>query len=267
MTAGLLLLGCGLLALWLGWQGGSHLLSRRSRTLRDLGRLAPVGRGDTDLHEKLHQAALFRRWRPETFRAAQVGCALVTASLMALPGLSRGQIPLVAPLVGGASGWFAPSLVLRVLLERRRLAMDRAVGDLIGHLRMQTSIHIPLLQALESAPPVVREPLRAELEELVADCRLAPLPSALERFAARTGHARVQELVEHLQHQQSLGVPLFEVFTEEEQHQMMLMKEEIRQRIRSATITMSIVTFLLFLNGAIVFMTPVAFRALEFLSR
>ncbi|HEY3366799.1 MAG TPA: hypothetical protein VGK74_17240 [Symbiobacteriaceae bacterium] len=252
MTALLLLVGLGVLALWAGWFGGGRLLNRRSELLRDF---------KTD------------GWMPpRTVRVGrysqivQLVTAVVVAVLVSLPGLSRGQVPLVAPLFSAVCGWFMSAAVRKVLAYRRRIAMDQAVSDLIGHLRVQAAVNIPLLQALESAPPVVREPLRSEIEELVADARLAPLPSALERFVARTRNARIQELVEHLRHQRSLGVPLARVFTEEEQHQLTLMKEAVRQRIRTATVTMSIVTFLLFLNGAIVFMTPLAIRAMEFLA-
>lgn len=267
MTGGFLLLGLGVLLVWIGAFGGGRFLSRRSQLLRDLGRRAAAQEEKSALSERLKAATVLRRWRPETFRTVQLLSALGLAVLVSVPPLSLGKLPVVAPLLGGLFGWQAPVLMLGILNERRRAALDRAIGDLIGHLRAQTAIHIPLLQALESAPPVVREPLRADLEELVADCRLAPLPSALERFAARTKHPRLRELVEHLGHQQALGVPLAQVFAEEEQHQVVLMKELVRQRIRSATVTMSIVTFLLFLNGTIVFMLPIALRAFAFMSQ
>lgn len=204
---------------------------------------------------------------PRRYRRLQVGLALYAGLFTALPGLVAGQPGIIGPLVmAGLAGVALPAAGATILRQRHQAALGRAVGDLISHLRLQTAAGTALMPALASAPAVVRPPLRSELEHFLADAQVAPLPSALERLAQRCGHPRVESLVRHLLHQQSLGVPLEQVFWDEEQHYLALAREEARQRIRSATVTMALITFVLFMNGALLFATPLAIRAFAFLS-
>ena len=256
---GFVLIACGLSLTLTAVALGPGYWSERSERLAFLT-LKPAGRSRTaDNASSAGNKAKGRSW------AAPL--ALYAGIMVALPGVLHGEPGVIGPLLSAAlAGFVAPWAWERVVRHRRAAAMDRAAGDLVGHLRLQTSLGMTLLPALGSAPPVVREPLRAELTRLLADAQISPLPTALERFAERTGSAKVQALVRHLQHQNTLGIPLEQILIEEEQHYLTLAREGARQRIRSATMTLALVTFVLFMNGALIFATPLAIQAFQFLS-
>lgn len=261
MLAVILIAG-GLSLIWLARALGPRYRSERSAFLSTVGAppSAPAGG-----QGKPGQILPVRR-QPQ-HRKLQWGLTGYVALVTALPSLARGNLPGVGGIVlAGLAGWALPAAWAVILRQRSVTAMDRAAGDLISHLRLQTAAGTPLLPALHSAPSVVREPLRGQLEQLLADMQVAPLPSALQRFARRCASAKVANLVQHLLHQQSLGVPLDQVFREEEQHYLTLAREEARQRIRSATLVMALLTFVLFMNGALLFATPIVIRAFAFLS-
>lgn len=256
--AGLTLCGAGLLLLWCAWTLDHR--SKRSAFLKTLGCAA---------------AAPSRRRAGESGPGAisppgarvKVGLAAGYGLVVGMPELVQGDPPLATMLITAAlAGAALPAAWVRVAGMQRRAAMDRAAGDLIGHLRLQSAAGTSLLSALHSAPGVVREPLRRELEQLLADAQVSPLPAALDRFMRRCADRKIENLVHHLLHQQALGVPLERILLEEEQHYLALAQEEARQRIRSATLVMAVITFVLFINGALLFAVPLAIRAFSFLA-
>ena len=72
---------------------------------------------------------------------------------------------------------------MRAYHRRHRLAHDWPY--LQAHLAIQTHAGADLPSALASSLSVLPDPLRTEVEELVADLRTAPLPEALNRFVQR----------------------------------------------------------------------------------
>jgi Flp pilus assembly protein TadB len=72
---------------------------------------------------------------------------------------------------------------MRAYHRRHRLA--HAWPYLQAHLAIQTHAGADLPSALASSLSVLPDPLRTEVEELVADLRTAPLPEALNRFVQR----------------------------------------------------------------------------------
>jgi len=258
MTGGIVLMAVGLVSVLAGQFLGPRYRKEHSEYLASLDiqeRPQPLSAPTS------RQAAA--RGRSQSISLVWGGYAAI---FIALPSLAKGHISLFGPLFGAVvAGLVLPWIWGQVAIHRRQEAMDQAVGDLVSHLRLQTSVGITLVPALVSAPSVVREPLRQELVQLLADVQISPLPTALQRFSDRSGSQRVQSLVRHLQHQSSLGIPLEQVLAEEEQHFLAIAREEARQRIRSATVTMAVITFVLFMNGALVFATPLAIQAFRFL--
>lgn len=210
-----------------------------------------------ELEAKLGRFPLTRGMRAAQFIALQYGLALTAAALLALPRLAVGLAPnwdllIVFPPLA----WLAPYLALQAALWQRHQALTRAYGDLVGHLVLMLDAGASSLQAFTTAPAVVREPLRTELRTLVADLKIAPLPSAVSRFAARTGHTDIQFFAENLILQQKVGIGLGDALKQEERHSRNLYQESIRQRIKSGSLTMAAVTAILLANAVMMLAIP-----------
>ncbi|HYF76357.1 MAG TPA: hypothetical protein VD973_04465, partial [Symbiobacteriaceae bacterium] len=83
---------------------------------------------------------------------------------------------------------------MRAYHRRQRLA--RAWPYLQAHLALQTHAGADLPSALTSSLSILPDPLRAEVEDLVADLRTVPLPEALDRFAQRCNLSAAKAFVE-----------------------------------------------------------------------
>jgi Flp pilus assembly protein TadB len=201
------------------------------------------------------------------FYRLQAGLGLVTGGLylLAAPGPTTPLLWGTAALAGLAAASL-PRLWLRLQEHRASLSLEAGFRDLLGHLAVQTAAGIPLLHALAAAPAVVREPLRREVEALVADLRLSPLPAAMERFAARTGHPEIATFAQHVAHAQRVGIALPDLLREEEKHALAIYRQAVRRRIKAGALTMALVTVILLVNGLLIYGTPLAFTILEFIS-
>lgn len=184
------------------------------------------------------------------------GAAAIVLTPWVLFGLSPDWVALaVYPLVG----WTGPLAWIWLGRRRRQALMARTYPDLLSHLAAQTQAGASTLQAFASVPPVLREPLRSEVEDLIADLRVAPFPAALERFAQRCGVPEVRDFAHHVTYQQSLGIALAEVLEAEEAHTLAMARQTVRRRIQASAVVMAAVTVILLVNGLMIYLTPVAF--------
>jgi Flp pilus assembly protein TadB len=231
----------------------AHLVSRMGRE-PVLLEVSPVNRR---LATWLRQVSLTRNLSVTWFRYLQGALAGTSLLLVSGPWLlftwpiSLGWLLVSPPLL-----WVLPEAWLWLQVGRRRTQLGRAYPDLLAHLVMQTRAGASTLQAFASSPPVLREPLRCEVEELIADLRIAPLPAALERFAQRCNTSAIETFVQNVIYQQSVGIALPDVLVNEEAHAMAMAKQLVRQRIQGSAITMAAVTVILLLNALLIYFTP-----------
>ena len=265
--AAVMLTALSLACLLYGW--ALHR-GRRSLLIRQWGagrsqRLTP---SQAKLAEQLHALPATRHMTPQAFRSLQWWLAAAGLCATLLPPWVTGQpLPWLRLLLYPTLLWLLPPAWLGLQMARRRGRMTRCYPDLLAHLATQTEAGASTLQAFQTAPPVVREPLRLEVEALLADLRVAPLPAALRRFAARTGSSEIQSFAENVIYQQSRGIALRDVLADEEAHFLALARQQQRRRIQASSVTMAVVTVLLLLNGLIIYFTPVAYDLLDLLSR
>jgi Flp pilus assembly protein TadB len=194
------------------------------------------------------------------FRRYQAMLAGSAAFLLILPWLLFARTPALVPLLlypallGGL-----PEAWLYLQTRRRKALIARAYPDLLAHLVTQTRAGAGTLQAFASSPPVLREPLRGEIADLIADLAIAPFPAALERFAERCDTPEIRAFAHNVIYQQSLGIALPEVLASEEAHTVAMAKQQLRQRIQVSAVVMASVTVVLLLNGLLVYFTPVLY--------
>jgi hypothetical protein len=124
-----------------------------------------------------------------------------------------------------------------------------------------------VLQAVASSPPVLREPLRGEVEQLVADLKLSPFAEALQRFAERCDTPAIRAFAAHATHQLALGMTLPDLLAAEEAHVLAMARQGARQRIQRSAIVMAAVTVILLCNGLLVYFTPVLYDLTRFLAK
>ncbi len=258
------------LSLGLAVYGGLLTLPRFSPRAGLIRRFGPrpitSQSADSRLGRRLRQVPLTRRLSPERFRLIQLGLAAGGLLLTAAPALLFGKpvnpagLLLYPPLL-----WAAPQLWLALQVRRRRTLLARAYPDLLAHLVTQTRADAGTLQAFASSPAVLREPLRGEVEELIADMRIAPIPAALQRFAERCDIPEIRDFVHNLIYQQEVGIALPEVLAAEDAHALAMARQEARRRIQQSAVVMAAVTVILLLNGLLLWFTPVFFDLSRFL--
>lgn len=122
--------------------------------------------------------------------------SLTYALLLKHPRFSPRQTMLRRLGQEHVSAAMRPALWRALDARRRRRLLARAWPALRAHLAIQTDAGADLPTAFASSLPVLREPLRAAVEDLVADLRTSPLPAALERFAQRCDLPAARAFVE-----------------------------------------------------------------------
>jgi Flp pilus assembly protein TadB len=241
---------------------GLLLLPRFSPRSQMVARIGPqplaAAIGDSPLARWLRMIPATRQVRPSRFLLLQARLAGGALLLVLAPWLLFREPPdpaalLLYPVVA----WALPPAWLLIQLNRRQALIARGYPDLLAHLVTQTRAGSGTLQAFASAPPVLQEPLRGEVVDLIADLRVAPFPAALERFAARCGLPEIHGFVHNVIHQQSLGISLPEVLADEESHTLALARQAMRKRIQGSAVIMAAVTVILLLNGLAIYFTPV----------
>lgn len=216
----------------------------------------PTRRTGFDVAAALQALPLTQGLTSRQFRWLQWLSGLLAACLYALPAWLQGRtVALPAALVGFAA-YCLPAVLLRHAIRRRRIALDRALMDLVGHLGLMLAAGCHPLEAFERAPQVVREPLRSELRQLIPDLRLSTLPAALERFAARTDSAAIAAFVRQVMAQQSLGIRLEEVLELQEQVHLRRQEERADRRIEAATAFLALGSGMLLANAVAIAAVP-----------
>lgn len=220
-------------------------------------RLTPA---ESRLADRLRQVPATRRLSPGQFRLIQHVLAGAAAALICGPWLLVGLRPQwVALAVYPPVVWAAPLGWLWLQARRRSALLSRTYPDLLAHLVTQTQVGAGTLHAFASCPPVLREPLRSEVEDLIADMRIAPFPAALQRFADRCGVPEIRAFAQNVIYQQALGIALPQVLASEEAHTLAMVRQSTRQRIQGSAITMAAVTVILLLNGLAILLSPLFF--------
>jgi Flp pilus assembly protein TadB len=234
--------------------------SPRMQMVTRIGSQPAAGPDDSLLGGWLRRVPLTRHLTAGRFRLVQSGLAGMVLLVATLPWLlfRRPPEPL-SMLLYPVLAWLLPLAWLLVQLRRRTLLIARAYPDLLAHVATQARAGAGMLQAFASAPPVLREPLRGEVADLIADLRIAPLPAALSRFADRCGHPQIRAFVRSVMHQQALGIALARVLADEERHALALARQAVRRRIQESAIIMAAVTVILLMNALAVYFTPVVF--------
>ncbi|MDB4893916.1 MAG: secretion system protein [Firmicutes bacterium] len=234
----------------------AHML--RSLSTKTAAAVGAPTEEPSPLAQQLRLIPVTRRLTPEQFLvlqtvpAAGLFVAILTEALIGkhMPNL---KVLLIAPPVI----WLLPRGWLNAVVWQRQQAITRAYGDLVSHLVLMLDAGASTQKAFSTSVPVVREPLRTELVQLVADLKLSPLPSALQRFAERAGHKEIKNFTDNLVLQQKVGISLADALRDEERHSRVLQQEAARQRIRAGAVTMAAVTAVLLANGLILLALPV----------
>lgn len=216
----------------------------------------PRRRTGFDVAVALQALPLTQNLTLRQFQTLQALAGALAASLYALPAWVQGRSVVLPAAVVGLVAYVLPRVVLKQALARRRVALDRALMDLVSHLGLMLTTGCHPLEAFERAPQVVREPLRTELRQLIPDLRLSTLPAALERFAARTNSPAIAAFVRQVMAQQNIGIRLEDVLELQEQVHLRRQEERADRRIESATALLALGSGLLLGNAVAIAAVP-----------
>lgn len=216
----------------------------------------PARRAGFDLAAALQALPLTQGMTARQFRLLQALAGLLAACLYALPAGLQGRAVAAPAIVVGMVTYGLPMFLLRHAMRRRRIALERALMDLVSHLGLMLAAGCHPLEAFERAPQVVREPLRSELRQLIPDLRLSTLPAALERFAARTNSPAIAAFVRQVMAQQNLGIRLEDVLELQEQVHLRGQEERAERRIEAATAFLALGSGMLLANAVAIAAVP-----------
>jgi tight adherence protein B len=145
--------------------------------------------------------------RSGEFVVATVGAGLVGAAV----GAAVLQNVLLAGLIG-AAGAVAPTLALRVALNRRSDKMREQLPDVLTIMASSLRAGHSFLQALDTVAREIPAPANVEFQRLVAEIRLGrPAEDALEALADRVGSADFRWAVLAVNIQREVGGNLAEI--------------------------------------------------------
>lgn len=198
-----------------GWGTLERLLAP---VMKDAVRLVErVGSPTSDVERRLARAG--RAGTLDQHRAAQVVAATVgsacglAAALLLVAG--RGLHPLAAlTLVAGgtAAGLVAHDAALTTVIARRERRLLAELPTVAELLALAVAAGEGPLGALERVGRTVRGELAGEIRQALADTRAgAPLATALERLADRTGLAPLARFTEGIAVAVERGTPLADV--------------------------------------------------------
>ena len=145
--------------------------------------------------------------RSGEFVVATVGAGLVGAVL----GAALLQNLILAAVIGGV-GAFAPTMALRVALNRRADKMREQLPDVLTIMASSLRAGHSFLQALDTVAREIPAPANVEFQRLVAEIRLGrPAEDALEALADRVGSADFRWAVLAVNIQREVGGNLAEI--------------------------------------------------------
>src|SRR5919109_5200071 len=145
--------------------------------------------------------------RSGEFVVATVGAGLLGAVL----GAALLRNILLAAVIGGV-GAFAPTLVLRVALNRRADKMREQLPDVLTIMASSLRAGHSFLQALDTVAREIPQPAAVEFQRLVAEIRLGrPAEDALEALADRVGSPDFRWAVLAVNIQREVGGNLAEI--------------------------------------------------------
>jgi len=186
--------------------------------MRDAVRLVErVGSPASDVERRLARAG--RAGTLDQFRAAQVVTAVVgaagglTAALLLVAGRGLHPVAAITLVAGGtAAGLVGHDVALTGAVARRERRLLAELPTVAELLSLAVAAGEGPLGALERVGRTVQGELAAEIRQALADTRAgAPLSTALERLADRTGLAPLARFTEGIAVAVERGTPLADV--------------------------------------------------------
>jgi tight adherence protein B len=133
---------------------------------------------------------------------------------------------LVAPIAG--------SMFLDHKVRRRRRALEQELPEMLGSIASSVRGGHPLLRATELLAEEAPEPIRSELERVLAETRLGvSVVDAFDRFARRSELEDLSWVVDAIRIQQSVGGKLADLLFTLAEH--LREREEIRREVQTLT--------------------------------
>jgi tight adherence protein C len=190
------------------------LLRRRSISYR-LDRLGRRFLGSrltgqrTSVQVRLNLAGNPGHITPAAFEAIRYGAAAAMVALPLLVGLLLG-LPvtgLVAAVIGGVIGFWAPVVILNQMATARRTAIERNLPDAVDLLTLAVEAGLSLDAGMADVTGRFNNALGDEFSKVLREVRLGrPRMAALEDMGRRSGVAELHNLIQAITQSEQMGI-------------------------------------------------------------
>jgi tight adherence protein C len=230
-------------------------------------RLTPAGHV-AQLEHRLLLAGTPTRWPIERVLAAKVAGAAVAAVLTFFwftASMSGGRLLLT--LAATAAGYFLPDLLVHNATTKRRLAIQRALADVLDQLTICVEAGLGLEAALLRAAGSGTGPLHLELARAMQDIRAGMgRRDSLKALSARTQVDDLDRVIQAIVQAEAYGLPVARVL----RVQSAEMRTKRRQRAEEAAMKLPVkiifpVIIFIFPALFVVLLGPAAMRIMDVL--
>ena len=178
-------------------------------------RLSPAGIAGT-LQRRLDLAGNPRRWTPDRMLAVKGLGLIALAMLGALYGLHSPGLLILCAVVGGATGFFLPDVLLYNAGLKRQAKLRVALPDALDMLTVCVEAGLGFDAALAQVARNTDGPLAAEFARALQEMQIGKSRSqALRALADRTTVPEVRAVVSALIQASDLGIPVARVLREQ----------------------------------------------------
>lgn len=178
-------------------------------------RLSPAGIAGT-LQRRLDLAGNPRRWTPDRMLAVKGLGLIALAMLGALYGLHSPGLLILCAVVGGATGFFLPDVLLYNAGLKRQAKLRVALPDALDMLTVCVEAGLGFDAALAQVARNTDGPLAAEFARALQEMQIGKSRSqALRALADRTTVPEARAVVSALIQASDLGIPVARVLREQ----------------------------------------------------
>jgi tight adherence protein C len=199
-------------------------------------RLSPSGAVPA-LERKLDMAGNPKRWNADRILAAKALGLLVVAGLGGLAEVHKPPLAALAAVLGGAVGFYVPSLLLTNVGMKRQARLQMSLPDAMDMLTVCVEAGLGFDAALAKVAYNTTGPLADELARTLQEMQIGKSRTqALRAMADRTTVAELRGFVSALVQAGELGIPIANVLREQSKEMRLQRRQRAEEKAQKVPV-------------------------------
>jgi tight adherence protein C len=217
--------------------GAASQLAAPPGWLRALAlRLSPSGAVES-LERRLDMAGNPKRWNADRILAAKAFGLLVVAGLAGLAEVHKPALAVLAAVVGGAVGFYVPSLLLVNVGSKRQARLQLSLPDAMDMLTVCVEAGLGFDAALAKVAVNTTGPLADELARTLQEMQIGKSRTeALRAMADRTSVPELRGFVSALVQAGELGIPIASVLREQSNEMRLRRRQRAEEKAQKVPV-------------------------------